>query len=466
MIIDINDTAYPNAKEKVKELLADKDRYAHVITFGCQQNEADSEKIKRIVIDMGYILTGDASCADLIIINTCAIRAHAEEKAFSLLGRFKAQKKHNPELIIGVCGCMAAEKSAQDKLKNDFHFVTFTLAPALIHTIPEQILKYLTSRKRSFIFDKEAPDITEGITSVRSAKHKAWVSVMYGCNNFCSYCIVPYVRGRERSRKSEDILAECRALVADGVKEITLLGQNVNSYASDLTFPQLLEKIAQIDGDFIIRFMTSHPKDVSDALICVIRRFTGKIAPYFHLPLQSGSDKILRLMNRTYNREKFLETVEKLRSSVPNIAISTDIIIGFPGENDTDFLDTVQMLSEVRFDMAYIFNYSEREGTRAAKMDGKVDTDAKDKRMNELLTVQGEISYEKNQPYVGKTVRVLVDSVSKRGEENTYTARTDTNKLVHFISDRDCIGEFVYLKIIKAGAFDLFGEEIKEKQND
>jgi tRNA-2-methylthio-N6-dimethylallyladenosine synthase len=249
--------------------------------------------------------------------------------------------------------------------------------------------------------------------------------------------------------------------VNDGAREITLLGQNVNSYNSDITFAELLEKIAGIDGDFIIRFMTSHPKDVSDSLIDVLARYSGKIAPYFHLPLQSGSDKILRLMNRTYDSERFLTVVKKLRAAVPNIAISTDIIIGFPGEEDVDFADTKRILSEVRFDMAYIFNYSEREGTRASKMENKVFPEIKDRRMSELLSLQSGISYEKNLLYVGKTLRVLVDSVSADAE-CVYTARTDTNKLVHFTSENDCIGKFKFVKIIRAGESCLYGEEIKE----
>ena len=283
---------------------------------------------------------------------------------------------------------------------------------------------------------------------------------MYGCNNFCSYCIVPYVRGRERSRDSKEILKECQKLVDAGCREITLLGQNVNSYKYDMDFASLIESVAKIPGDFIIRFMTSHPKDVSDRLIEVFREYSGKIAPTFHLPLQSGSNTVLRAMNRTYNIEKYLSTVEKLRGAVPGVALTSDIIVGFPGETDDDFEDTMRVLSEVRFDMVYSFIYSVREGTRAATMESQIPDDIKSARMTRLLEVQRQISYEKNLHYVNTVQRVLVDSISKNGGPKTYTARTATNKLVHFDSDENHIGEFVNLKITRAGAFDLFGEKI------
>ena len=458
MIINFEETEFFHFVEKVRVLNEGKNPRVHVITFGCQQNEADSEKILGIAEKMGYIRAEKQEGTDLIILNTCAIRQHAEEKALSMLGRFKAMKRKNPNLIVGVCGCMAAEKQVKDMLKNDFHYVTFTLEPNMLYKLPLAIYRFLTESKRSFVFGEDTGDIAEGLPMDRRNVHKAWVSIMYGCNNFCSYCIVPYVRGRERSRDANEIVSECQSLVDNGIKEITLLGQNVNSYKGECDFAGLLERIARIRGDFIIRFMTSHPKDVSPRLIEVMKSYSPKIAPYFHLPLQSGSDKILKKMNRTYNREKFFSIVSSLREAIPNICISTDVIVGFPGESEDDFLDTLDMLATVEFDMVYSFKYSPREGTPAAKMADAIDISVKEERMARLLEMQDEISKSKNDPYVGKTVRVLVDSVSRLG---TLSARSDTNKLVHFEGEKSQIGEFVNVKITKAGAFELIAEQIK-----
>ncbi len=463
MNINFCDTDEKQYVELVRTMLSDTQRYAYVQTFGCQQNEADSEKLRGMATLMGYLLTDKPECADLILINTCAIRKHAEMKALSELGHFKALKKKKPSLIIGVCGCMVAEEHIVDLIKKDFHYISFTLEPSLIHKLPSLVYRFLLENKRSFIFRADEGNIVEGIKSVRQEKHRAWVSIMYGCNNFCSYCIVPYVRGRERSRNSADVIRECSQLVTDGYREITLLGQNVNSYKSDIDFPTLLSKIAELEGDFIIRFMTSHPKDVSDSLIEVMGKYRGKIAPYFHLPLQSGSDRILKAMNRTYDVNKFLDTVEKLRRAVPDIALSTDVIVGFPDESEEDFLSTLDVLRTARFDMAYSFIYSLREGTRAEKMPNHVSEEVKGERMTRLLDIQTNISQEKNLEYVGRVERVLVDAKSKRGEDNVYTARTASNKLVHFKSDTDVIGKFKLVKITKAGAFDLFGELIERE---
>jgi tRNA-2-methylthio-N6-dimethylallyladenosine synthase len=282
---------------------------------------------------------------------------------------------------------------------------------------------------------------------------------MYGCNNFCSYCIVPYVRGRERSRSVNDILSECRSLVDDGVKEITLLGQNVNSYRGECDFASLLERIAAIEGDFIIRFMTSHPKDVSDSLIDVMSRYSPKIAPYFHLPLQSGSDRILKAMNRTYNRERFLSIVDKLRAKIPDICLSTDVIVGFPSETEEDFRDTLDILDKAKFDMVYAFKYSPREGTPAAKMSEQVSMDLKEERIARLLKMQDAISYSNNEKYVGSVMTVLVDSLSKRKDKNTVNARTYGNKLVHFEGDESMIGKYMQVKIDRAGIYELYADK-------
>lgn len=457
MIYKIDDTDVKQNISLVKKCLEGQVKYVYVITFGCQQNERDSETIIGLAKEMGYTPTDDCEIADLIVINTCAIRQHAEEKALSMLGRFKALKKKNPELIIGVVGCMAAEPHRAKMLKEDFHYVGFTLEPNMLHRIPELVARKIVDGKRSFVFDNDRGDIYEDLPSVRRNNHRAWVSIMYGCNNFCSYCIVPYVRGRERSRAAEDIISECRALVNAGVKEITLLGQNVNSYKSDIGFPELLSRIAETPGDFIIRFMTSHPKDTTDALIEVIAKHTPKIAPYFHLPLQSGSNSVLKKMNRTYTREKYLDIVTRLRQAVPNIALSSDIIVGFPSESDEDFENTMDILKAVRFDMVYAFLYSEREGTRAADFDCKVPRDVMDKRMAELLSIQNDISLEKNLPYENTIQRVLVDSFESREGETIYSGRTLSNKLVNFRGENITLGDFVNVKIEKACPFHLLG---------
>ena len=456
MIYNVNDGDFSEYISRVRQLNSDSQKKIYLFTFGCQQNEADGEKMLGMAEAMGYKRTEKPEEADLIILNTCAIRQHAEEKALSMLGRFKAIKKKNNNLIIGVCGCMAAEAHIKELLKNDFHYVTFTLEPNMLHQIPKLVYRALSDGKRSFVLGEDKGDIAEGIPVTRRYNHKAWVSIMYGCNNFCSYCIVPYVRGRERSRCAEDIISECTALVKDGVKEITLLGQNVNSYKGEVEFAGLLEKIASIDGDFIIRFMTSHPKDVSDALIDVMSRYSPKIAPYFHLPLQSGSDRILKAMNRTYNRERFMSIVEKLRANIPSICLSTDVIVGFPSETEEDFLDTLNILKRARFDMVYAFKYSPREGTPAARMEDKIPTEIKEERIDRLLKLQDEISYANNEKFVGESVTVLVDSLSKRKDMNTVNARTYSNKLVHFEGDESLIGKYINVKIERAGVYELY----------
>ncbi|MBQ7387585.1 MAG: tRNA (N6-isopentenyl adenosine(37)-C2)-methylthiotransferase MiaB [Clostridia bacterium] len=458
MISTVNELLVDEYIRRVRELNAGLSRRAYVFTFGCQQNEADAERMLGMARDMGYKITDTAEDADLILINTCAIREHAELKALSMLGRFKALKRKNPELIIGVCGCMTAQPHRAELIKNDFHYVSFTTEPNMIHRIPELILGYMERRKRAFVFGADTGDIVEGVPVLRRESHKAFVSIMYGCNNFCSYCIVPYVRGRERSRCSEDIISECRTLVVSGVREITLLGQNVNSYRPDIGFAELISEIAEIEGDFIIRFMTSHPKDTSDELIEAMRKYRGKIAPYFHLPLQAGSNSVLRAMNRTYTREHYLEILKKLRAAVPDIAVSTDIIVGFPGESEQDFLDTLDVLKTAEFDMVYAFLYSAREGTRAAAMTEQVPREVKDERMSRLLALQDGISYKKNERFVGRVCRVLVDSKETREGCVVYTGRNPENKLVHFTSDYAVeIGELVNVKIEKHGAFDLIG---------
>ena len=448
------------AEQLSAQILSSGKRY-FVRTFGCQQNEADSEKIAGILEYIGYHPADDENSADVIVVNTCAIREHAEMKVYSLLGTYKALKAKNPDLIVGIVGCMAAEAHNIEKLKQNFHFVTFSLEPGEFHKIPELIYKKIEEGKRSFIAPLTAHTIHEGIPTVRRSIYRAWVSIMYGCNNFCSYCIVPYVRGRERSRRSADILAECRKLICSGVREITLLGQNVNSYRSDMNFADLLSRIAEIPGDFTVTFMTAHPKDTTDELISVMSKFRGKICPYFHLPLQSGSNKILKSMNRTYTREHFMEIAERLREKIPGISISTDVIVGFPGEDDEDYLDTIDVLKRVKFDTVFGFMYSKRRGTKACEMECQVPDTVKSERLQKLLKMQDDISYERNAAYLGVTMRVLATEIEREGV-SLYRGKAGNQKTVHFVGDNISVGEFYNVKINKIQAFDLFGEAIKE----
>ncbi len=444
--------------EAVKDLLGDIPRRVFVATFGCQQNEADSEKLRGMAYAMGYTPATTPEEAQLILLNTCAIREHAEQKVLSYLGTLKALKQKDPSLVIGVCGCMPAQTHRIEALKKSYPYVTFTLDPASVSKFPEVLLGALQGGKRQFLLGEETPAITEGIPLSRTLTHKAWVSIMYGCNNFCSYCVVPYVRGRERSRCSHEILDEVRGLIASGCRDITLLGQNVNSYRGDCDFATLMEKIASLEGDFRLRFMTSHPKDVPDRLISVMASHGDKIAPHFHLPLQSGSDRILKAMNRRYTRATYLERVEKLREQIPHIALSTDIIVGFPGESEEDFEATLQVLKQVRYDMLYSFIYSPRKGTPAAEMPCQVPREVQADRMERLLAVQNEIALSLATPFVGQTLRVLIDEC----DGDTCSGRTDTNRLVHFTAPEHKVGDFCRVRILRAEPFVLRGEAVED----
>ncbi len=431
---------------------------ACVVTFGCQQNEADSEKLRGMAHAMGYEIVDDVLAADLIVVNTCAVREHAELKALSTIGQYKHLKAKNPKLLIGVCGCMVAQKHRVDELKNSYPYVDFSFEPSSLDRFPEILFDALKRCGRIFSFGENARAIGEGIPVLRESSFKAWVSVMYGCNNFCSYCIVPYVRDRERSREYTYVVDEVKELVISGAKEITLLGQNVNSYNGGCSFAELVKKLSEIEGDFLIRFMTSHPKDVSDELIKVMAE-NDKVAKHFHLPLQSGSDSVLKVMNRHYDKKHYLDNVDKLRKKMPDIALTTDIIVGFPGETDEDFEETLNTLRSVRYDMIYSFIYSPRSETPAAKMENQVPAKVKSERMQRMLELQNQISLEKNQELVGKTVRVLVEGPSKN-DASIFTGRTETNKLVHFTTTDDMIGKFVDIKILRAEPFNLRGEII------
>jgi len=441
-------------------------KYAFVQTFGCQQNEADSEKIAGMCVSMGYEICSEPALADLIMVNTCAVREHAEQKALSIIGQYKHLKVAKPDMLIGVCGCMVTQDHRKETIKHSYPYVDFVLGTSSLHRLPELIFTKIEKGKRLYCPEEKEYLVAEGLPVWRESTYRAWVSIMYGCNNFCTYCIVPYVRGRERSRRPEDIIAEVRELVESGYKDITLLGQNVNSYGKDAKsddgeiydFADLLSNIDKIEGDYYIRFMTSHPKDASDKLIDVIAS-SKHIAHQFHLPMQSGSDTVLKAMNRHYDREKYLRTVDYLREKVPDVTISSDIIVGFPGETDEDFEDTLEMLRRVRFDMTYSFIYSPRKDTPAAAMDCQIPDAVKGERMNRLLETQNNIALKKNKPMENKVIKVLCDGPSKNNED-VYSGRSEGNKIVLFDGCESDVGKFLNIKITRAETFALYGEKI------
>ncbi|MBQ3041089.1 MAG: tRNA (N6-isopentenyl adenosine(37)-C2)-methylthiotransferase MiaB [Clostridia bacterium] len=448
--------------EKIKLLVGDKGLKAFVYTLGCQQNEADSEKIMGTLQKMGYQITENEKEADILMVNTCAIRDHAEKRALSIIGRFKHYKAENPDIIIGVCGCMSAQEHQREKLKHSYHYVDFTFGTGALHRLPEFVYNALNKKKRYFDIDLATPEIAEGIEALRQSPYRAWVSIMYGCNNFCTYCIVPYVRGRERSRKMEDILSEIKDLVSKGYKDITLLGQNVNSYGKDLeektNIAKLLSEISKIDGDFWIHLMTSHPKDASAEMIEAIKS-SPRTSGHFHLPLQSGSDEILTKMNRHYNLERYLSIIEKLRENNENITLTTDLIVGFPGESEDDFNKTLEVIKKVKYDSVFSFIYSKRKGTPAASMENQVPSEEQHRRYDILCNIQNDISKQINESYIGTCQKVLVDGKSKNNE-GVYTSRTQGNKIVHFECENDYTGTFKTVKITRADTFALYGEII------
>ena len=443
----------------LKDMNSGKGYCACVVTYGCQQNEADSEKIAGMLHESGYDIVKEPALADVIIVNTCAVREHAEERALSITGGYKHLKNARPHLKIGVCGCMVSKSDMSEKIKKSYPYIDFVFGTEKLAHLPEILYHSYEKKKRIFVPNDGETQIAEGLPVIRESTFRAWVSIMYGCNNFCTYCIVPYVRGRERSRRPEMIIEEVRGLVESGCKEITLLGQNVNSYGKEFggecNFATLLSRLCEIEGDFTLRFMTSHPKDASFELIDIMVK-NEKIAKHFHLPVQSGSDRMLKEMNRHYNKEAYLTLVDYMREKMPDIAITTDIIVGFPGETEEDFEDTLELMKRVKYDMIFSFIYSPRTGTPAAKMEqlpDKVKTD----RMNRLLALQNELLAEKNEAYVGKTLRVLVEGKSKTNEAK-MSARTEGNRIVLFDGDESLTGKFIDLKITKSAPFALIGE--------
>ena len=434
--------------EKVRELNSARELppIAHVHSFGCQQNVSDGEKIKGMLAMMGYGFSDSADGADLVLFNTCAVRENAEDRVFGNLGALKHNKKLKPDMLIGVCGCMVQQEHITERIKKSFPYVDMVFGTHVLHTLPQLIYEALTTHKRQISIPQMDGVIAEGIPLRRESKLKASIPIMYGCNNFCTYCIVPYVRGRERSRDPEEIVREAEQLVADGYKELLLLGQNVNSYGrgTDVDFPELLRRINALPGDFRIRFMTSHPKDCTHELIDTIRD-CEKVSRHLHLPFQSGSDRILKRMNRRYDREKYLELVNYAKEQIPGLSLTSDIIVGFPGETYEDFCDTVSLIREVKFSSLFTFIYSPREGTPAAAMEDPVTRAEKGKWFAELLAAQEEIAAENEQKLIGTSHRLLCDA---KGTADGYmSGHSEGTAVVEFPGDESMIGKFINVRI-------------------
>ena len=429
---------------------------AYVETYGCQQNEADSEKLRGYLTQSGYAIVGSAEGADVVVMNTCAIREHAEQRVFGNLGTLTHTKRRHPGQKIFLCGCMAGETKVSDRIKKSYPHVDGVFSTPHLWQFPEILWNVLSRKKRQFYVEDEPGSIAEGIPQVRDSRLKAWVSIMYGCNNFCTYCIVPYVRGRERSRKKEDILAECRALIEGGTKEITLLGQNVNSYGKDLDegldFADLLKEIAAIPGDFLIRFMTSHPRDASEKLFDTMAS-SPKIAKQLHLPFQSGSSRVLKAMNRHYDRETYLKKVNYAKSVMPDLVLTSDVIVGFPGETEEEFEETISLIEQVHYDSLFTFIFSPRHGTPAATMEDPTPKEEKNRRFDKLCAVQNSISEQIHESYVGKRLRCLVDGKDKE----LLTARTEGGRLVRFEGCDQLIGTYQNITITGATTWSLTG---------
>jgi len=438
----------------------DRQPLAMVDTYGCQQNEADSEKLRGYLALMGYGFTQDEFQADLIVVNTCAVREHAEMRVLGNVGALNHSKKNNPRQIIAVCGCMVQQEHMAEKIKKSYPVVDLVFGPHELWRFPELLRQVLQSHKRVFATAKDDGAVAEGIPLRRDGKVKAWLSIMYGCNNFCSYCVVPYVRGRERSRSPEAVLAEARELVAAGYKDITLLGQNVNSYGRDLDadvdFSDLIRMINDIPGDFLIRFMTSHPKDATEKLFRTMAT-CEKCAHQLHLPVQAGNDRILKLMNRGYDSAKYIAQVELARHYMPDLVLTTDIIVGFPNESEEEFEDTIRLVEKLRYDAMFTFIYSKRVGTPAAAMPDPYTREDKQRHFDRLMEISNRISGEKHKAYEGKTLRVLVDGETGRDEYN-LSSRTNGGRLVHLKGDKSLVGRFVQVKITASNTWALYGE--------
>lgn len=436
---------------------------AMVDTYGCQQNVSDSECLRGYLGEMGFGFTQDEFEADVIVINTCAIREHAEMRVLGNVGNLNHSKKANPNQIISLCGCMVQQENMAKKIKKSYPIVDFVFGPHELWKFPELLQRTLQEKGRIFEYTDCESVIAEAVPRLRDGYPKAWVSIMYGCNNFCSYCVVPLVRGRERSRRPEEIVSEVKELAAQGYKDITLLGQNVNSYGKDLNcktdFSDLLSLVNAIPGDFLIRFMTSHPKDAGEKLFKTMAQ-CEKCAKHLHLPAQSGSNRILGAMNRGYTREEYLEKINMAKALVPGLVITTDIIVGFPGETNEEFNETLSLVEQAQYDAMFTFIFSPREGTKAAKMPDPDTRAEKQKHFDALIEASNRISLKKHQDYIGKTLRVLVDGEREKGSIDGYTlsARTNGGRLVHLAGDKGLIGSFTQVKIISCSTWALFGE--------
>ena len=442
--------------------------YYHIITYGCQMNEHDSERLAGQLRDLGYTYTSDYTVADVVILNTCSVRENAELKVFGKVGELKSMKRRNPDMIIGICGCMMQQDQVVDELLKKYPHVDIIFGTYNIHRLGE-LIKDVQAKKQKRVVDvwDKAPEFIPEMPSERTSPFQAWVSIILGCNNFCTYCIVPYVRGRERSRRMEDILTEVKRLVADGVIEITLLGQNVNSYGKDLKegydFSDLLRALDGIEGLARIRYMTSHPRDFSDKLIETIGA-SKKVCEHFHLPVQSGSTRILQQMNRGYTQESYLELVRKIRQTVPDCSITTDFIVGFPGESEEDFLETLKVDDQVEFDAAYTFLYSQRTGTPAAKYEEQVLDEVKKERLQRLMDLQALKSLKQNQKLLTMTLEILVEGPSKSNPER-FQGRTRTNKIILFErGEEDLTGKLVHVRVDKVQSWNLYGEVVEQLQ--
>ena len=436
---------------------------ALVDTFGCQQNVADGEVLSGMLAEMGFEPTSDPADADVVLLNTCAIREHAEKRVFGELGELTHTKQANPEQIIVLCGCMAQQKRIADKVKESYRHVDLVLGPQAEWRLPELLYGVLTQRKRAFSIDDEHGRIAEGLPVKRDGTVRAWVSIMYGCNNFCSYCIVPYVRGRERSRDPEKIISECRELIEAGYKEIYLLGQNVNSYGNDLDngwdFADLLSAIDAIDGNYWLRFMSSQPKDATPKLFDTMAN-CKHVAKCLHLPVQSGNDRVLKAMHRPYTRQGYMDLIRYARRAMPDLVLTSDVIIGFPGETEAEAMDTVSLVKEAKFDALFTFIFSPRPGTPAAEMDDPIPRAEKQKWFDRLLDVQNAYSAERHAAYVGKTVRVLIDGESDDADF-PLNCRTEGNRLVRAKGSKALIGTFADAKITDSNTWALYGEVVE-----
>ena len=443
-------------KENLKELGLNKKYF--IKTYGCQMNEHDSENIKAILEEMSFEYTDEMEDADLILLNTCAIRENAHNKVFGYLGRIKHLKETKPNIIVGLCGCMAQEEVVINEILEKYNWLDIVFGTHNIHALPDILLKALKNKKINVEVLSIEGDVVENIPVKRDSKYKAWVNIMYGCDKFCTYCIVPYTRGKQRSRLPEFIIEEVNKLVTDGYKEVTLLGQNVNAYGKDLDInygmANLLEDVANT-GIERIRFVTSHPWDFTDEMIEIIKKYDN-IMPYIHLPLQSGSNNILKLMGRRYTKESYLKLFEKLKKTIPNVSITTDIIVGFPNETLDDFNETLEVVNKCKFDSAFTFIFSPREGTPAAKMNDSISLEEKNRRLYELNEIVNKYALENNMKYLNQTVKVLLEETSKK-DENMLVGYTETMKLVNVKADKKYIGKIVDVKITDVKTWSMDG---------